>query len=465
MRTVFTTPSSQIFRLALRLPLAIAALALAGTSSAWEYELLGQAGVDYSDNIDRLPDELKRDELTSTVAGIFRLAHDAQDFDVDVDYVIEQSDYKNDRIETETQVQGASNINWRIYEDNVLWDFRHLITEANLGVRETGTPDTRETRNVYSTGPTFAARLSKVDRLILAANYTVVEQDTANVELTETAVDNARNLDSARTMGRVSWRRQLSSTSALSLSYAQAVTELDDDSPDFEFEQIFASYEVQLASGRYGISLGYNESERDGQDNQQEGTYAAISYLNDFGGRTLEISIVNQLTDSSIGLGADGADVTDSNFGVLDIVERTNARVIYGYDNICRSCQWEISYEYDKEDFQETAEDDGIQLIQNVQDNTAHIIRSLLRYAINSRSTSYFGLGYTRAEFDNDGGSNAREDDRYNARAGLEHQLNDRVDVEVGVNYNTRDTEIEGTDVNRDFDELSGFATITVKLL
>ncbi len=458
MRPVKPTPcSKRNLHIASQLSLLVAALALSGTSSALEYELSLELGGEYSDNIDRLNDELKRDEVSTTVGAIVSLTQESQNVDVNLDYVLEQSEYKNDRIETETQVQGATEIDWRIYEDVFSWDFSHLITEANLNDSVASTPDTRETRNVFSTGPTIAARLSKVDRLILSGDYTIVEQDTANVLRTGTDADNARNLDSNRTSAQISWQRALSATTSLAISYSQAVTELDDDSPDFEFAQIFASYQVELASGRYGIALGYNEAERDNFGEKQDGNYAAATYFNEFDGRTLAIDIVNQLTDSSIGLGATGADVTNSNFNVVDIVERTNVRIAYGYPGVCASCDWELSYEFDKEDFQEQE----AETVEFVQDSEQHILRTTLRYRMNSRSTAKAGLGYIHNKFEEEG----RDDDIYNLAAGIEYTVNDTIKVDAGVEYDTRDTSRDDETIDIDYDELSGYVTLTARLL
>ena len=438
--------------------LALVLFAASPSLFALEYELSLQLGVDQSDNIDLEPAGLEDDETETSAAAIVRLSQDTKHIDLLMDYVLEQSHYQNDRIENETQVQGSTDLEWLVFDETLIWDFRHLITEARVSEREVDTPDTRETRNVFSTGPTISARLSGVDRLVLSADYTKVDQETANVELLGTDVDNARNLDSERTLGRISWRRAISQTSSFSIGYSQGVTEFDDDSPDFEYQQVSASYNVLLASGAYGIELGFNEAERDGQDDKQDGTFAAISYNNDFGGRTLEFRLINQLTDSSIGLGADGADVTDSNFNIIDIVERTNARIIYGYDAICRSCDWEVSYEYDKEDFKNTDQP----TVTRVQDTEEHTLRSVLRYGINSRATSYVGVGYTRAEFEDEN----REDDRYNLNVGLEYKFAERVDFDAGVNYRERDTERdENEDLDIGYEEFSAYATVTIKIL
>lgn len=427
---------------------------------AWEHSWNIQLGADHSDNIERNTEDEQQEELETKIGTAILIEHQDERIDLNLNYNVELSNYKNDVVEHDTQFAGTTGIEWKILNDNIVWNFNHIVTEALANNRVPDTPDARETRNILTTGPRFTTKLSKVDSIALDLEYVSLAQDRAqanelNNDADDFAAARAEDIDSERYQGALTWSHALSQASSFNVSYGQSQTMLDQQDvngnarPDFEFQRASVGYNVTLASGNYNVQIGGNRSKRENQNDYINGTFTSIGYTNDFGGRVLDIKAVRQLTDSSVGLGAADADVTNSNFDVLDIVERTNITVGYRFDNICRGCSWQIQYAYDEEDFQNT---DG-QLAEFVQDSEEHRIRNQLEYKINTKATANFILAYAEASFTED----SRKDKSIGTAVRFTYRYTEKLDLRCGVSFDTRDTSRSGAEagLSLDYDELS----------
>lgn len=408
-------------------------------SYGWDYRLSFNAGIEYDDNANAAPKNLEQDELETSIGANFGLAHSSKALALDMNYSGAYSDYKNDVLQTANQITGATDILWTIIDEALTWNFNHNITEALANSSAADTRDNQETRNIFSTGPEFNARLTKVDDLILSVEYIVLRQDDAENE----TPTQQTNIDSERTSASAVWAHSLSNVSAFSIGYSAAETRFDNDSDDAEFQRLFAGYNVRLAIGQYDIRLGANRSERGSGNDSFEGPYADISFERDFGEHTLGINVTHELTDSSIGIDNSLERLSDSNFDEVSIVERSSLAIDYGYRSLCRGCMLEISYLFDREDFKQE------RLLTQSTDNNQNRLTASLSYQVNSTLSTTARASYGQTNFI---GSD-REDKDTQFGVNVIWQAQDQLSLIFSSNY--REREVDPSNLNGDYDGIT----------
>jgi hypothetical protein len=410
---------------------ALLSLLLSNHASALDYTLDVSLRAESSDNVNRETRSMEQDELETRLGTTLGVTHEGKQVVVDLNYSASASDYKNDVVQSDTQIIGNSNLIWEIIDESLRWNFNHDISETLANNRVSDARDNRETRQTFRTGPEYTARLSPVDDLILALEYTSVNQDSAE---SETAASRS-NIDSQRGEASITWSHALSRASAFELGYSNLVTEFDNDSPDFEYQQLFVGYNVLLSSGDYGIRIGANRSERENQNDDQNGVYASANFRRDFGAHGLSFSAVRQLTDSSVGLDSSIDSLGSNNFSEIAVVERTSFNATYRYDSLCRGCTLDIRYRYDKEDFQQ----DNVSGINPNDDSEDNGFEGSITYRANSKLSSRGFVSYLQTDFD----ANNREDTTSEVGFSIDYLVTQDLTLNFLASYEERDTKID----------------------
>jgi hypothetical protein len=187
------------------IPLALSALLLASPSFALDYSIDLLLGGEATDNINRLPDNQKRDGIESYIGARIGLTHESEAINFDADYRLTYRDFKNDRLKTNDEINGSSELLWEIIDNRLNWHVDHDISEVLSNDLVPDTVDNKETRQIVSTGPTYIARLSSVDDITVALDYTQLTQGNAS---NESPADRS-NIDSERAEAELIWSRSL----------------------------------------------------------------------------------------------------------------------------------------------------------------------------------------------------------------------------------------------------------------
>ena len=90
--------------------LGLTALLLSTPSFALDYTLDLLIGGEATDNINRLPDNQKRDGLESHIGSRIGLTHESEAINFEADYRLTYRDFKNDRLETNDEINGDSEL-------------------------------------------------------------------------------------------------------------------------------------------------------------------------------------------------------------------------------------------------------------------------------------------------------------------------------------------------------------------
>ena len=397
------------------------------------------AGVDQTDNAYK-SSASERDETKEYLDLRLGYLRSGQVLSATLDYDTEIANYENGTTEDDVVVTGSGSIAWNILPGRMQLSLSHERSEQIRNSRDVDIRNNRQLRDILSAGPSFTARLSPVDDLVLTGRLTQVTYDKSSADVTS---GQRQGRDSDRAQGGLSWQHHMSKTDTLSANYQYATTDFDGTDVQIDFQQIFAAYDVRLRNSGYNISLGMNRSERDGGESN-DGFYGQIGWDLATGSHRLRVVAVNQLTDSGIGLGGNSlmsGDLSprDNNFDVVDVVERTSLSLNYGYDGLCARCVIDLGLRHDEQDFD-----------TEPRDQESNGITASFGYRLSPTLKASLRAGLSRIKFPQDI-TGDREDERTQYGAALDWNLSRQLALSLFLNNDSRDSSR-----GRDYDELFG---------
>lgn len=396
-------------------------------------------GVDQTDNAFK-SSSAERDETKEFINLGLGYLRSGSSLSASLDYGAEFANYENDTTDQDTVLTGSGSLAWAVVPGRLQLSVTHERSEQLLNSRDVDIRNNRQLRDILSAGPTFTARLGPVDDLVFTGRLTQVTYDKADGN---TGTGQSRGRDSDRAQGGLAWQHRLSKTDTLSANYQYSTTEFDGTDTQIDFQQLYGAYDVRLRNSGYNIALGMNRSERQGGVSN-DGFYGQIGWDLAVASHRLRLVAVNQLTDSGVGLGGNSAmsgDLSprDTNFDVVDVVERTSLSINYGYDGLCGRCTVDLSLRHDEQDFD-----------VEPRDQESNGLNASLGYRLTPTLKASVRAGFTRIEFPQDV-SIDREDERTQYGATLDWNLSRQLALTVFLTSESRDSSR-----GRDYDELFG---------
>ena len=359
--------------------------------------------------------------------------------DADVLYHGELANYENDTTDDDTVLTGSGRVSWKLLPDRLQLDLSHERSEQ---LRDSRNPDIRNNRilrDIVTAGPTFRARMSPVDALVVSGRYVAVSYDDSD----RTPIGGAQNSDSERTQGSLGWEHSFSETDVLSLHYEYMDTEFDSFTEEFQYQRLFATYAVRLRQSGYSISVGANRSERD-STGSNDGFLVRANWNLQTGEHQFRLNGVNELTDSGIGLGGSteggGLQLPDSNFDVIDVVERSSIDFDWQYGGVCERCSVSLGVFYDDQDFDTQPRD---------QEQIGY--RGSFGYRLTPTLTAALTGSYAESEYTQDVGG-GRRDERTGYGITLDWELSRSLSMRAWLMQDERDSD----DFGQEYNELYG---------
>ncbi len=215
-----------------------------------------------------------------------------------LNYQATDSAYENDTFGDRTSVNGYGELRVFSADRRYSWVFSNTETDTVVDVAAADTPDNRQQRSRYATGPELQLRFSPRDTLILSGRYSTLQVD-------------ADGTDSDRTNGNVTWQRMVSPklTLALDATYESVEFEQDDlvgISNDFsnDYDRQTASLNIvrRIRHGQINLNAGYSVIDRSIlEDDVKSPVYGLNVTLRGFGGENT-LNALRSLTDNTAGL-------------------------------------------------------------------------------------------------------------------------------------------------------------------
>jgi hypothetical protein len=407
------------------------------------------AGVEQTDNAFKSSSD-EQDETKEYLNLGLGYLRSGQALSAQIDYNGEFANYENNTTNDDVVLTGSSNLGWSLLPGRLQIGLSHERSEQLRNSRDVDIRNNRQIRDMLSAGPALTARISTVDDLVFSGRLTQVVYDKSGAETTD---GQNPGRDSDRVQGGVAWQHRLNKTDLLSANYQYSTSKFDDSDVEMTFQQVFGTYEVRLRNSGYTASLGLNRSERKG-GSSSDGFYGQLGWDLTLGVHRFKAVLINQLTDSGIGLGGNslssgsiGAD--DSNFDVVDVVERSSLDLGYGFDGLCERCVVDIGLRYDRQDFD-----------IEPRDQTLSGVTASFGYRLTPTLKASLKTGYTELEFpqDPDGG---RKDDRDHYGFSLDWTLSRQLTAQFFLMTDSRDSSQSGVG---NYDEAFGGLSVSYRV-
>ncbi len=354
-------------------------------------------GAEHSDNVTRedntsrrrgaatpRDDNAARSDIESHIRLNVGLSGKTAQFDTELAYAFTARDYKNNRQTDDESIDGDARILWTPLPDRFAWELTNNVSDSVRNDRLADTLENRRQRNILSTGPNFTFRLSPVDRLSAELRYEDVNVENSDETGDDAEVDVTRregNGDSERKIGRLRWTHGLSRVSDFLVNAAWEDVKAD---VDVTFSRLLVGYSARLRSGNYEISIGANRVEPEVGDGF-DGSVVQVAYTHDFGGQSLNLTLVKEATDTSVGLGtnslrSEAFSPRDSNFDSFNIIERQRVDIAYQNVLVCGACTVRAGVFYDEQEDKDDANEQDPLILPNSQ--TSYGLNLGLVYAL-----------------------------------------------------------------------------------
>lgn len=209
-----------------------------------ELSAVAATSAEYSDNIGRTPANTNEDivhRLGLDLGVNERRAH----FETDVNFTLEHEHYYNHTFADETSLTtGFGLFNIDLIESFLNWNTSFTRTEVLSDTAATDTPDNREHRDVFRSGPLVSYQPSRTSRFDLAANYISVENSDENVS------------DSERADGRFSYFHAFNSVTDFTINSTYGETIDPDEGNDYTNININAGFVRRFTNGELQFNAG-----------------------------------------------------------------------------------------------------------------------------------------------------------------------------------------------------------------
>lgn len=264
---------------------------------ATELDITAYSDTEYTSNA-RLATTDTKDDVIERIGLDVKLTEQRKRFNANANFRLEQEYYLNDTFSEQTNLTtGFGLFNFDIIEDFLDWRTSFTRTQTLSNAAGPNTPDNREERNVFKTGPAINYRINPGATLRLGANYIQVENsdDTA--------------ADTKRFDANASYIYQYNSITQFSLNGVyDEIIESDIDDPlqpesDDEIRNITLNVGMnrQFSHGNFSINVGQNQVHSDTRETVTGNFFNVNLDRDQFLFHKLNLRYSESISDSSIG--------------------------------------------------------------------------------------------------------------------------------------------------------------------
>ena len=237
-------------------PAAAGVMALiVGAPARADISASAEAGVGYSDNITRVPENESSETIGTMGLDLFwqertrRLRGDAT---IDLSYY----DYMDDTYDSELVGTANGTLALGIVPEILTWVVQDSFGQAQADPFAASTPGTREDLNYFTTGPNLTLRLGSTGFGRFFGRWSSTDYEDSP-------------LDAERTTAGVAVGRRPSARSELSLNAVTESIDFDNElNTDFDRDSVFVGWELNASRTTIDANVGYTWLERDGSDKE-----------------------------------------------------------------------------------------------------------------------------------------------------------------------------------------------------
>jgi hypothetical protein len=233
---------------------ALAAMTVTAAGAA-ELEYGVEAGVGTSDNIRRVPTGEESETILTTGVDLALLREEGKlhaDVNLDLSYL----DYQDSSYDGEVTGMANADLRFLFVPGRFEWSLTDSFGQSQLDPFAAVTPDNRENVNYLTTGPDLTLRLGSAGSLTIFGRYSATQFEESS-------------FDDDRLLGGLSFGREFSARSSLSLNATVERVEFDDQTAgsDYDRQSAFLRYDARGARTTIGAEAGYTEIHDNGATN------------------------------------------------------------------------------------------------------------------------------------------------------------------------------------------------------
>ena len=291
--------------------LVVAISTLTFSSIALGVDVKTSLKTEYSDNITKTENH-QVDDFEHSVNLFISTEDRYGKFDnsllADFSYKTYQHDTFSNDLETELKWDGV----YHILPNFFTWDIRDEISEVVINTAQVNTPDNRERRNVFSTGPRIDYKITKLDSLNLSGLYQRTDFQTEGA-------------DSDRLRADSSWSHVFSDRSTGGLNYRWSKTEFSRGRNIYNAE---ATVFTKLSNLQNTLDLEYGlvdvkSKDTNDQQDTDSSTWDARYTRRIDASSNLSLSYLREVGDTSTSFDAlvDGSYIDISDIDIVRVTE------------------------------------------------------------------------------------------------------------------------------------------------
>lgn len=206
-----------------------------------------EVGVGTSDNIRRVPTGEERETILTTGVEMAMLREEGRlhaNVDVDLSYY----EYRDNTYDGEVTGIANADLRYLFAPGRFEWVLINSFGQAERNPFAALTPANRENINYFTTGPDLTARFGSAGSLTLLGRYSATEFEESN-------------FDDERLLGGLSFSREFSARSNVSLNATAERVEFDDESAgsNYDRQSAFLRYEIEGARTTIAAEAGVSE--------------------------------------------------------------------------------------------------------------------------------------------------------------------------------------------------------------
>jgi hypothetical protein len=264
----------------------LAGLLFAPMAARAELDYAIELGGGYSDNIERVPTN-ESDEKIGTFGVDLMWERQTRRLESEVLVDLTYLEYFDESYDSEVVGIADAELTFGILPERLTWLFQDSFGQAQPDPFRPVTPDNRENINYFTTGPDLLLRLGNTGVLNFFGRYSSTNYEESL-------------LDADRTAFGFTIGRNLGGRSQIALNVVSAATDFEEPTlTDYDRENAFLSYDVQVARTDLRLELGYSWLERD-VGGKTDGLLANLSIAREVSSySTVYLELGSQFTDAS----------------------------------------------------------------------------------------------------------------------------------------------------------------------
>ncbi len=272
------------------------------------------ARLEWKDNV-RLEERNPVEDLLEVIDLGAYLNYSESWYDFKINYNVSHETYERDTFDAANYYNGDTSLNVLLLPERFNWNFSVTSATTLIQSTDSNTPDNRDQRNIYSTAPKFYIISHQGDKVAIQASATKVDFRESDQS------------DSDRTGVNTIWTHAFSSLSLFNLSFGAQKVNFE-DVEDYESKTYQLGIVRTINGGNIQIGAGQTKIIPESSDSHDGTNYKLkLTWSNDI--HIIDLSAFQDLTDSTVGLAADGFDFSQSitpsevSTGDVDVVTRT----------------------------------------------------------------------------------------------------------------------------------------------